>query len=436
MKDALVEKLQDFKDWLKDLRWRISHRKEFVDPNLRMRRKVLRDRIMTSKNEQDNRILEDITGFMFGILLIWSVLMVASMVVIKIVGVETSFSLVTVLPCGLWSVSLLCAIAYSIVRDHKYYIADFPEQLNLSCILLLLISFWPAVLVSYICLCRTRRQVYYEDYLQIREQQRRETYLAKLSDEERFSTEAEEQIRERDREQFLHQETCDRERLGRNIANDRAEVLELQRSLRSRCATIRQWQRALCEQPESELNHEYLKQNIARDRAEVVKLQKRLRFRCKTIRQWQHALTVRDDLDPKIIQNIEAGAGRLRKLPEVVKISYIHNRIMIELQITYVDKISRRLLGDFIIEVTPSEIICEPLSFGLRANARRKFPYLVSEEFLAEIISRNSVRDGFTLGFVQGFIDEFRQEIERYIPREDFYRYFVPIIETQKNAEL
>lgn len=436
MKNAIVEKMQDFEDWLKDLRRRMSHRKDFVDPNLRMRKKVLRDRIMTSQDKQDDRALRDVTGFMFRTLLIWSVLMVTSMVVIKIVGVETSKSLVTVLPCGLWSISLLYAIAYLIVRDRKYYLADFPEQLNLGRILLLLISFWPAVLVSYICLCRTRRQVYYEDYLQIIEQQRQEAYLAKLSDEERFSPEAEEQIRERDREQFLHQETCDRERLRRNIANDRAEVVKLQRRLRSRCATIRQWQHALREQPESELNHEYLKQNIARDRAEVVKLQKRLRFRCKTIRQWQHALTFRDDLDPKVIQNIEAGASKLREIPEVVQISYIHNRIMIELQITYVDKISWRLLGDFIIEVTPSEIICEPLSFGLRANARRKFPYLVSEEFLAEIISRNSVRDGFTLGFVQGFIDEFQQEIERYIPREDFYRYFMPIIETQKNAEL
>lgn len=434
MKNAIVEKLQDFKDWLKDLRWRISHRKEFVDPNLRMRKKVLRDHIMTPQNKQDDRALRDITGFMFGILLIWSVLMVASMVVIKIVGVETSFSLVTVLPCGLWSVSLLCAIAYSIVRDHKYYIADFPEQLNLSCILLLLISFWPAVLVSYICLCRTRRQVYYEDYLQIRGQQRREADLAKLSDAERFSPEAEERIRKRDREQFLHQQACDRERLKQNMASDRAEIIKLQKSLKLRCETIRQWQHHLIEYPE--LDREYLKQNIARDRAQVVKLQKQLKFRRDTVRQWQHALAQHPELDPEIIKNIEAGAGKLCEIPEVVKISYIHNRIMIELRIAYVDKISRRLLGDFIMEVTPSRIICEPLGFGLTANARREFPYLVSEEFLAEIISRNSVRDGFTLGFVQGFIDEFQQEIERYIPREDFYRYFVPIIETQKNAEL
>lgn len=432
MKNAVVEKLQDFKDWLEDLRWRMSDRKDFVDPNLRMRKKVLRDRIMTSENEQDNRMLEDITGFMFGILLIWSVLMVVFVTVIKIVGVETSFSLITDLPYGLWFVSLLCAITYSVARDHKYYLADFPEQLHLGCIFLLLISFWPVALVSWICLCRTRRQVYYEDYLQIREQQRREADLAKLSDAERFSPEAEERIRKRDREQFLHQQACDRERLKQNMASDRAEISKLQKSLRLRCETIRQWQHHLIEYPE--LDRECLKQNIARDRAQVVKLQKQLRFRRDTIRQWQHALAQHPELDPEIIKNIEAGASKLREIPEVVKISCIHNRIMIELRIAYVDKISRRLLGDFIMEVTPSKIICEPLGFGLTANARREFPYLVSAEFLAEIISRNSSRDDFTLSFVQGFIDEFRQEIERYIPREDFYRYFMPIIETQKNA--
>lgn len=431
MKNTIVEKMQDFEDWLKDLRCRMLQRKEFVDPNLRMRRKVLRDRIMNPESKLDDKLLRK---FARAILALLSVMLIASVIIFNLNGVSWSFAVGVALLSDAWIASLYFALIYFLMYDNKYHFADFPPNVEPGLMLIDLVGVLPVVLVSWICLCRTRRQVYYEDYLQIREQQRREADLAKLSDAERFSPEAEERIRKRDREQFLHQQACDRERLKQNMASDRAEIIKLQKSLKLRCETIRQWQHHLIEYPE--LDREYLKQNIARDRAQVVKLQKQLKFRRDTVRQWQHALAQHPELDPEIIKNIEAGAGKLCEIPEVVKISYIHNRIMIELRIAYVDKISRRLLGDFIMEVTPSRIICEPLGFGLTANARREFPYLVSEEFLAEIISRNSVRDGFTLGFVQGFIDEFQQEIERYIPREDFYRYFVPIIETQKNAEL